>query len=1164
MESLGLPNCDETSRNMTRLVPFYLRQPSSLIPSGPVDPGPKQLGMGDVDFSHMKVGMMDNKTTGKLECSNTGLRITYDFQSPAPAVLCSVHQLEFKTSLLEVVEELHICRAAESRYEEQISKLVVEKQELEWQKESLQHQYNALSSQHEETIISLKKQFQTQVNAAEEEKVSKYNLEKKLSELEQKVRLQNIAKDNQFSQLSKVEKRFAAISHQYGLVVQTHGKLEQNVDEATRLNKKLMTVNKNQENAIHDLKQELEKVTADLIRSKVTSQYNLGKDNIHLTTQQQQLQELKQKLQMEIELNKMLSKDKSAVQEEKQEVLKLLQQTQQLLQRQELVLGRAEKELKHFGENRQVLERDNELLREKANENEDKFQSLERKNEKSTAQWKKEESRLNEENQQIKSELESLRKAHATCQEVDNNLAPQEEQRLQTEQNILQHPKPPTLEETSELQTRVSETLMITDSEMQLGIHSQILTEADEKSNGLDFNNQGNSYQDGMVTTDNTVKNSIEFSPDIAKQAAEMPGQATDNGAILVNEKECISLSTVDSNIEEPKVIHEGKTGSIFNETECASAELESQYSSICLAEVPVEGGKMLSDSADALGVCSADVGQQTDSIAHKFDGGKNDTNDKTETTQCDKGVLINEPLRTEARAALGSDEILTKEVIANEIRLDINQAQHHTVSDLDSQSVIKNEQSSILQQQQQQGCHSQAITIMEENCANNDTTRLSPLLNPCSKSEVSSTKLPTDQPDQSILSENCKDNTNVEPDSKIDISREISSDRETDITKGVGSNSENNFTNANGQQKETNDTEVLISDSKTAGCVDIIEPVAGALRNLEYLQGNVAQKKKCVNGNHSLNSTRNVDYGVVATPNSQVMEEVHNSATDSAVKVKSGQGAISKIGLCTAIREVGVSSKITENELKSVFINTALNPITIRDEDHRDETPTSEVDAASSKTTANHYYWKFQSLPSLVSSKGKDVSNKATMSLPFSLHRDKLEAPATGPFNIHFRKAPLTFTFPKSISEMNLTRPCVADSPSTKRVNDTFNTSSVPLYPKRISKEDWNAIAQTFCDFSRPPEQEKHCSPSSESFKMPCLPAFSSHQQPTAYCSQVPEVATQNLMFEDECDTQYSTVKGQIDKIERFLSVDRLKHTRKRKAPDDNADEGIIKTTPT
>lgn len=71
-------------------------------------------------------------------------------------------------------------------------------------------------------------------------------------------------------------------------------------------------------------------------------------------------------------------------------------------------------------------------------------------------------------------------------------------------QNILQHLEPPTLEGTSELQTSVSETLMITNSEMLLGIHCQILKEGDEMSNGLDIKNQGNSNQDGMVTTDIT------------------------------------------------------------------------------------------------------------------------------------------------------------------------------------------------------------------------------------------------------------------------------------------------------------------------------------------------------------------------------------------------------------------------------------------------------------------------------------------------------------------------------------------------------------------------------------------------------------------------------------------------------------------------------------
>ncbi|XP_069758741.1 coiled-coil domain-containing protein 73 isoform X5 [Narcine bancroftii] len=1023
---------------------------------------------------------MDNKMTGNLESSNDGLHITYNLQSSAPAVLCSVHQLEFKTSLLEMVEELRICRAAESRYEEQISKLVVEKQELEWQKqESLQNQNNALSSQHEEAIIALKKQFQIQVNAVEEEKgkfqlsseskereinglkeelkilqVSKYNLEKKQSELEQKVNLQNIAKDNQLSQLSKVEKRFAAISHQYGLVIQAHGKLEQNVEEATRLNKKLMTMNENHESTIRELKQELEKVTADLIRSKVTSQYNLGEDNIHLTTQQQQLQELKQKLQMEIELNKKLSKEKSAVQEEKQEILKLFQQTQQLLQRQELALGRAETELKYFEEKHQGLERDNELLREKAKENEDKCQILERENEKSTGQWKKEETQLNKENQQIKSELESFKKAHASCQEIYSKLPAQtvHEQQMQAEQNILQHSEQATVQETAEEQTYASEALMDTDSKVKhLATHSHILEEVYEESNELGFKRQGNGNQNRMVNT------------------------------------------------------------------ESASAKLEAQYNSVCLADVPVEGRKMLSDSTDALGACSADVDQQMNSIAHKF----SDTTDKTETTQCDKGVFINEPPRIKARATLGSDEILTKEVSANEVQCDTNQALLHAVPDLDSPSVneIKNEQDFILQQQQ--GCHSRR----EENCVNSGKIGPYPLLNPCCKSDVSSTKLFTDQSNHSIH------NTCVDPD-EIDISVEIPlgpSNHGKDITEEDGNNSESKFVSTDDLQKDTNDPVALIPDSGT------------------------------VKSHLLLNFTSNVEHSLVITPNSQEIKEVHN---DFAATVDRGQAEISQIGLCTEI-QVGISSKITENESKPIFIKTALNPVATISVDCRDEMSTSETEASSGKATANQCCWKFPSLPSLTSSKGKNMPSKSTASLPFSMPRDKLEAPATS------RKVPLTFTFPTSISETSLTRSIVADSPSTKRVNDTFNTSSVPLYPKRNSKEDWNAIPQTFCDFSRPPEQEKLCSPISESFKILNQPSFTGHKQFTessSTCFQVPEVATsttKNLLFEEESDTAYSMVKGQIDKIERFLCVERLKHTRKRKAAD-NTDKHVSKVTPT
>ncbi|XP_038663765.1 coiled-coil domain-containing protein 73-like isoform X3 [Scyliorhinus canicula] len=1144
---------------------------------------------------------MENKKTPVSKDPKGGLCITYDFQNSDTAALRSVQQLEFKTSLLEVVEELRIRRVVESRYEEQISNLVVEKQELEWQKESLQHQCNALSSQHEEAMAVLKKQFQTRVNAVEEEKgkfqltaeskereinglkeelkilqVSKYSLEKKLNELEQRVQLQTVAKDNQLSQLSEVEKRFAAISRQCGLVKQAHEKLGQNVEEATRLNKKLMMANKNQENVIHDLKQELEKVTADLIRSKVTSQCKLGEENIHLTAQQQTLQELKRKLQMETELNKRLSKSAFTVQEEKQEVLKLLQQTQQLLQRQELALHRTEKELKVSGEKYQILESDNELLREKAKEDEDKFQILERENEKSTAQWKKEEARLNEENQLIKSEFESCKEDHAERQEIYNKLSAQnvqQQQKIQILQNNLEHFEQHTAQKPPGQQTCVKEALIVNDNKVkETGMHNTIEEKIKDEFIKREFKNQEIS---------NYITNSNVLPPDTAKPAAEMPEKTTDNGALFVNERQYTSVSTVNINVGEPSDIQQDEIRNTCYDAESASAKLKSQCTSVYLAEVPVKGGKMLPDSADALGVCSADIGQQTDSITHKFDGGKSeavyDTNDKTKTTQCDKGVFINEPPRTEARAIPGTDEILARKVNANEVRQDTNQTQHQSVSDIVFQPVThenKNERQSSLQQDEHR---SQANTLMEGNCTSSNIVECNQFHKSCSKSDVSSTKLPTDQCNQCVPPfAACKINRSVYVDTKpqsgilVEIRDLGSMEHEEYITTEISSNAPRNL-RTDDQQKEPHDLETVISNCEAIEDLQATMSIEKPLGNLKKLHGNLAQINDylSVTSSHSLNFITKVDHSMVLVPNSQSMEKANGSANDSEATVEIQQAAVSKMDLHAEIPEASGSSKITENEFKPIIIGTSVNPIATITLDHRNTTSTSETESVSNKAATSQSGWTFCGLPILDSGKGKDMLNKAPASLPMSLPRDKLEAPVIN------RRFPSAFTFPREVGEISLKSSNAEDSPTAKRFNDTFNTSSVALYPKRNSNVEWNATARTFSDFLEPPEQEKPCSSSSECFKIPYSPISMKYQGQFAEsasitCSQssaikLPEVSmpdTQELLFEEECDSQYSTIKGQISKIERFLSLDRLKHTRKRKA-DDSIAESIIKVTP-
>ncbi|GCC34388.1 hypothetical protein chiPu_0012861 [Chiloscyllium punctatum] len=966
---------------------------------------------------------MDIKTNLVSNDSKSELCTTYNFQNSDTAGLRSVQQLEFKTSLLEAVEELRFRRAAESRYEDQIRNLVVEKQELEWQKESLQHQCNVLSSQHEEAMAVLKKQFQTRINAVEEEKgkfqISMESKERELRGLkeelkglqEQKVQLQTVAKDNQLSQLSEVEKRFAAISRQCGLVRQAHEKLEQNVDEATRLNKKLITVNKHQENMIHNLKQELEKVTANLIRSKITSQCKLGEENIHVTEQQQQLEELKKKLQMVsykfkiqssfipklelsrykctlfhndflLKLNKRISRDVLTFQEGKKEVLKLLNQTQQLLQRQELALDRTEKELKVYGEKHQILERDNELLRQKAKGNEDRFQILERENEKSTARWKKE-----------------------------NNL-----------KHFEQHSE----QEIAGEQTCVSEALMVNDNKIkQAGMHSTIKEKIKDESSERDDINQEISIhsEDGMINTDNIVTNSNIWSPDTVKTAAEMPEKETDNGAMFVNERQYTIVSTLTINAAEPNDIRQGETGNSCNEAELASAKINLQCTSVCLAEVPSKGGKKLPDSADALGVCSADIGQQTDSITHKVDGGRTeavyDMNEKMKTTQCDKGVFINESPRTEAKAAACTTEIITKEGDANEVREDTIQSQQSSF-DLVAHPVLdetKNEQKSSLQQQHE---HSQANILMEENCANDNIVELCQFHKPCSKSDVSPIKLPTDHCIPSIAS--CKINSSVDVDSKpqSDISVKVgnleSNNYEEDIIKEISSNAQNNFVSTDDHQKEPHNLETMISDSEANQDIQVIVSNAEALGNQKQLLGNFTQSDDCLimTSIHSPNFICKADHSMVLAPISQSTEETNGIANGFESTAESQQTAATKMDLHAEELETRGTSKITENKLKPSFISASINLVATIALDHKNKTSTSDIKCTSTKAPSQSG-WKLCEFPFLDSGKEKDMLNKAATSLSVSLLRDKLEAPDVS------RRIPSAFTFPKQIGEISL-----------------------------------------------------------------------------------------------------------------------------------------------
>uniref|UniRef100_A0A8C5JLZ4 Coiled-coil domain containing 73 n=1 Tax=Junco hyemalis TaxID=40217 RepID=A0A8C5JLZ4_JUNHY len=341
---------------------------------------------------------------------------------PSPSeTLLSIRLLDFKTSLLEAIEELRIRRETENNYEDQINKIVIEKQELEWQKVTFLCACTELpfifvtfflinsyckciySAQILKYSFCYKGKYQLAVETKEKEidglketlkalQISKYTLQKKLNEMDQKLQMHLTAKEEHHKKLNEVERCYATIASRFGIVKGVHGKLEHSVQEAIQLNKKLASVNKRQETEISNLKElfirvscvkELKKVTTDLIRSKVTSQYRVGEENINLAVKEKQFQELQQKIRMKQNLTHYIYSVCI-----NKEILSSLQCVQELLQRITQTNVRMESELKALKEAYQALERDNELQREKAKENEEKFLNLQNEHEKALRTWK--------------------------------------------------------------------------------------------------------------------------------------------------------------------------------------------------------------------------------------------------------------------------------------------------------------------------------------------------------------------------------------------------------------------------------------------------------------------------------------------------------------------------------------------------------------------------------------------------------------------------------------------------------------------------------------------------------------------------------------------------------------------------------------------------------
>ncbi|XP_051476551.1 coiled-coil domain-containing protein 73 [Apus apus] len=1064
-------------------------------------------------------------------------------QSPSETLL-SIRLLDFKTSLLEAVEELRIRREAEINYEDQISKMVVEKQELEWQKESLQLQTDTLQQQNKEAMAAFKKQLQARMFAMEEEKgkyqlavetkekeidglkealkalqISKYTLQKKLNEMDQKLQMHLTAKEEHHKKLNEIEKCYATIACQFGIVKGVHGKLEHSVQEAIQLNKKLTSVNKRQETEISNLKEELKKVTTDLIRSKVTSQYRVGEENINLAAKEKQFQELQQKIRMETAVGKKVQEENAHIKEEKLEILSSLQCVQELLQRTTQMNVRMESELNALKEEYQTLERDNELQRDKAKENEEKFLNLQNEHAKALRTWKKNEENMRKEIDTIKNELNSLKGVHRHREDHHPPQGNQPSEQVENlEVNSAVQPIPTNMSgqehsEDSEIQAvqKEKECMQLIRQDGNFGHEEET-----EVKNTVDcsLSTEEQHIEQNLQVLENSFKDEVNVaSPYEEKQREASPRNTLCTDTDLITQGQTSEIHVTKCKEAE----NLGATHTLLEENN-ANLEQKLQDSTEPLAACHTEIRKVFLDTKDTVGAYKKNESHETDSSKEELCNTADESicpkaDKKSNAMQHTKSILTPEAPKPKSVGVLCSEKNTVCERTAD----------HHRVKELSFgiPSYIKENtqteyQKCSLLDSVGNGLHKTEKTLLNlsgllrdelpfkqthvdaEDRNHDDNAR-----NVNSNGALRSTGVPAADA-QNLPTVYCDDATKEHSDN-ISLLDTLDNLCPSKIERGI------NVDDTCSQQPEQESTEQTGNATNT----DPLKADAISLVKADGLEKNAHAKPPTENiSTDKLIPCKKVNYDVqIHSIKNGLSLEINNSTSNTSFKEKKD-----------LLNSTVPGRKFAEGHLKescSLAMRTSGNLVNISG---RSSFDLSTSDKKAEKTPV---YLNFL-LPSSCS-KVNQMRGQATWTSaskePSLLKRPCLVENTEVVSKIQCQN------FTENVDR----RETGVGSTSFNRAADTLNTSSIQPDPQGDPGEEWNATAKTFYDSSFPTEHVK------DSF------AALQHEQEPSHTTVTP-ASESALRDEDSCSNRNSTVQTQIEEIEKFLNLERLHSARKRK----------------
>ncbi|XP_066853625.1 coiled-coil domain-containing protein 73 isoform X10 [Anser cygnoides] len=881
-------------------------------------------------------------------------------------------------------------KETEINYEDQISKIVVEKQELEWQKETLQHQTDMLQQQNKEAMAAFKKQLQARMFAMEEEK------------------------------------------GKYQLAVET------------------------KEKEIDGLKETLKALQI----SKYTLQKKLN--------------------EMEEAVSKKVKEENTQIKGEKL-----------------------------------TLERDNELQREKAKENEEKFLNLQNEHEKALRTWKKDEANMRREIATIKNELNSLKGDQGHLEDYPPPRGNQHAEQVESLQSGQEPSK------YSEMQTTQKEN----ESMQSILRKDSILGHEDEIEVKNSLNIEELQIEQNLQVLENSFKDEINVASHYEEKQREVSPRNT--------------LCT------DTDLITQGRTSEI-RVTECKEAEnLETTYRML-LEESNAKLEQKLQDSTDPVAACHTETRKvfldSTDTVFYEKNASQDTNSSKQELyntthesicTEADKqsntiehnSALMPEASEKESEAVICIEknvvcERMTDNHQAKEFNFGIlpyakenSQTEYQKCSLLDSDNYVGNRlhrtEKNLLKVS---GLHRDKFPFKQTHVDAEDRNYNDKDRNMNRNSALRSTGIPAT--DAQNIPSVCCDNASAsaaakEHSSNMPVSGTSNLCPET-VDRGI------NVDDRHSKQTEQGSTEQSGGDTNTC------TPNAEAVSPVKAADLEITVHKVPTDGISTdklfLCEKLNDDIQIQFIKNGHSLEINDNSINNTLLKEKKG-----------SLHSTDPGRKFAEGHLKescSLPMRTSGNLVNVSG---RSSFDLSTSDKKAEKTPVHFNFLDLGSCSRVNQMRSQVTWTSASKEPP--VLKEKL--PCLVENRKVISKAPC-----QSPNENVAKREKGLGSISSNRAADTLSTSSIHRDPQGDPSEEWNATAKTFYDSSFPTEHVK------EGFT-------ASHEQKSSHVTVTPAKSERMLGDEGSCSTHNSNIQNQIEEIEKFLQLERLCSSRKRKHED-------------